>query len=110
MFRTGCSWIDPHPLTVGPPRGRSRRMADARPALAAESVPPDFSGPILHHRADWRGNDLPQAADRSERHGARELVDQYTIGGELPLREAALRPALQQRHHFLRAHAAGNAF
>src|SRR5258707_12080811 len=84
--------------------------ANSAGALAVKNVRIDFGAKVFEHGLNGRGHDLAEAADRSEAHGLREVVEQREIGAILRFGDGALRPAREQVDHFLRADAARDAF
>src|SRR6266849_10881512 len=84
--------------------------ADAAGALTFQNVRVNLGAKVFQDRLNRRGRDLAEAADRSEAHGLRELVEKREVGAILGFGDPALRPAHEHVRHFLRAYAAGHAF
>src|SRR5882672_1057404 len=89
---------------------RSRSETDSAGALAFQNVRINFGAKMFQDGLNRSGQDLTEAADRSEAHGLREFVKEREIGAILRLGDAALRPAHEHVRHFLRASAAGHTF
>src|SRR6266850_436453 len=89
---------------------RSGCEADSAGALSAQNVHVDFRAKMFQDGLNRSGQDLTEAADRSEAHGLREFVKEREIVAILRLGDAALRPAHEHVRHFLRANAAGHTF
>src|SRR5579872_354885 len=80
--------------------------ADSSGAMTAHQVIFDDAGEMFHDRGDGDRHNLTESADRSLLHRGRKLVEKLHV----LIGASAFGPAFHHLDHFLRSHAARNAF